>query len=151
MNGDSNWTPSSDADAIQGTISRIDIEGPDDTLGALFPTQPDGVKFLRENNAWGFVMMEKEPAFVAMYVSRSSKEVRFFARVSEIVEAEEAELAHPVGEYPQFDVGKKVVLFTTGSLYELKEPIPYRDKTPYSLRYITLGNFRTATGTDELF
>jgi hypothetical protein len=60
-------------------------------------------------------------------------------------------LAHPVEEHPRFESGKKVVVFEPQSLYMLEDPIPYRDRTPYSLRYITLGDFRTATGTDELF
>lgn len=138
-------------DALQGTITRREIDGRDDTFGALFPTKPAGIEFLRENNAWGFVTLAKEPEFVAMYVSGSEKEVQYFARVSDIVDSEEAELIRPVEEYPQFKQGKKVVQFQPQSLYKLENPIPYRNRTPYSLRYITLGDFRTATGTDELF
>lgn len=137
--------------ALQGSITRNEIDGSDDTLGALFPTQPDGVEFLQENNAWGFVTITREPEFVAIYVSGSEKAVQYFAKVNEIVDAEDAELAHPVGEHPRFESGKKVVVFEPQSLYMLEDPIPYRDRTPYSLRYITLGDFRTATGTDELF
>lgn len=138
-------------EALQGTIARHEINGPDDTLGALFPTQPDGIEFLRENNAWGFVSISREPAFVAMYVSGSESGVKYFARVEEIVNTENAELARPTEEYPHFESRKKVIVFQPESLYELEDPIPYRNQTPYSLRYITLGDFRTATGTDELF
>jgi len=145
------WNPSPGANAIQGTISREEIDGTDDTLGALFPTKPDGIEFIRENNAWGFVTISRDPEFVAIYVSGSAKEVQYFARVKEIVDAEDAELARPVEEYPQFEPSKSVVVFEPGSLYELTNPIPYRVKTPYSLRYTSLGEFRTATGTDELF
>jgi len=137
--------------ALQGSITRNEIDGSDDTLGALFPTQPNGVEFLQENNAWGFVTITREPEFVAIYVSGSEKAVQYFAKVNEIVDAEDAELAHSVEEYPRFESGKKVVVFEPQSLYMLEDPIPYRDRTPYSLRYITLGDFRTATGTDELF
>lgn len=146
-----NWTPSPDANSVQGTISRKEIEGPDDTQGALFPTKPDGVEFIRENNAWGFVTVGREPEFVAIYVSGSAKEVQYFARIEEIVNARDAKLARQVEEYPQFDSSKSVVVFKPESLYELEDPIPYRMKTPYSLRYMNLGDFRTATGTDELF
>ena len=137
--------------ALQGSITRNEIDGSDDTLGALFPTQPKGVEFLQENNAWGFVTITREPEFVAIYVSGSENAVQYFAKVNEIVDAEDAELAHPVEEHPRFESGKKVVVFEPQSLYLLEDPIPYRDRTPYSLRYITLGDFRTATGTDELF
>ncbi len=137
-------------DAVQGTISRQDVDGPDDALGALFPTREDGIDFLRKNNAWGFVTMNRDPEFVAMYISGGPNEVRFVARVKEIVDAEDADLARPSEEYEQYSSGKQVVVFEPGSLYKLEDPIPYRDKTPYSLRYISLGDFRTATGTDEL-
>lgn len=138
-------------DALQGTIERHEIEGQNDTSGALFPTQPNGVEFLRENNAWGFVAISQEPDFVAMYVSGSQKAVKYFARVEEIVDAESAELARPVKEYQQYESGKNIVLFQANSLYKIEDPIPYRNQTPYSLRYIKLEDFRTATGTDELF
>lgn len=145
------WEPRPGADALQGTISRNSINGSKDTLGVIFPTKPDGVEFLRENNAWGFVRIKKQPEFVIMYVSGSAKEVRYFARVLDIVDAKEANLARSEDEYPQFDTHKKVVVFEPGTLYEIENPIPYRVKTPYSMRYTTLGQFRSATGTDELF
>ena len=94
--------------ALQGSITRNEIDGSDDTLGALFPTQPKGVEFLQENNAWGFVTITREPEFVAIYVSGSEKAVQYFAKVNEIVDAEDAELAHPVEEHPRFESGKKL-------------------------------------------
>lgn len=145
------WIPSPGANSIQGEISRREIEGADDTQVALFPTKPEGIEFIRENNAWGFVTISREPEFVAIYVSGSAKEVRYFARIEEIVNAKNAELARPVEEYPQFDPSKSVVVFKPESLYELEDPIPYRVKTPYSLRYTKIGDLRSATGTDELF
>lgn len=90
----------------------------------------------------GFVTMTQEPEFVAMYVSGSENAVQFFARVEEVVDAEDAELARPVEENPQFEAGNKVIMFQPRSLFELEDPIPYRNRTPYSLRYITLGDFR---------
>jgi hypothetical protein len=146
-----NWSPSPDANAIQGTISRSEIDGTDDIQGALFPTKPEGISFLQENNAWGFVRVSREPEFVAIYVSGSAGKVQYFARVKEIVRAEDVELARPVKEYPQFDRSKSVLVFEPGSLYKLEDPIPYRVKTPISLRYTSLGRLRSATGTDELF
>lgn len=145
------WNPSPDANAIQGTITRGEIEGADDVKGALFPAKPAGVEFIQENNAWGFVTISRNPEFVGIYVSGSTKEVQYFARVKEIVGAQDAELARPREKYLKFDSSKSVVVFEPESLYELENPIPYRVKTPYSLRYTSLGQFRTATGTDGLF
>jgi len=89
-----------------------------------------------------------------MYVTSPVQEVRFFAEVDDIVPAREAELSKPVESYDSiahFDSDKKVVTFKSGSLYELKDPIPYGGgKTPYSLRYTDLQSFRNAKTTDDI-
>lgn len=140
-----------DASAVQGTIVRETIEGADDTLGGVFPTTPDGVEFLEENNAWGFVTISQKPDFVAMYVSAPQKEVQYFARVKSIIGADIVELARSPNTYAKYQSDKQVIEFESDSLYELEDPIPYREKIPRSLRYTDLGRFREATGTDDLF
>lgn len=140
--------------AIVGTIRREDIQGPEDATVAVFPTRESGIDFLRENNAWGFVSIAEQPEYVAMYVSRSVKKVKYFATVKDIVPAEEAKLDRPIGEYiddAKFAQDKKVVNFEPGTLYELANPIPYQSKYPQSLRHTTLGKIRTAETTDDLF
>jgi len=142
------------ADAVQGTISREELEGPDEATVAVFPSQTSGVEFLKENNAWGFVRINQEPEYVAMYISDDVQEVRYVARVREIVSATEAQLARTlesyVGDQAEFDEGKKVVLFEPGSLYELADPIEYESRVPYSLRYTELGRFKRAETTDDI-
>lgn len=149
------WTgPKTGADAVVGQRSRTAIEGPDDATIAVFPSQLSGVEFLKENNAWGFVRINREPEYVAMYVSDDVQAVQYVAEAKEIVPAPEAELARTLesygGEQAEFGQDKKVVVFEPESLYELTDPIPYESRVPYSLRYTELGRFRTAETTDDI-
>lgn len=140
-------------DAIVGKISRKQLEGPDDADVAVFPARPSGVKFLRDNNAWGFVKIGRTPDFVAMYVSDDPSEIRYIAEVDRVVGATEADLVKPAEEYTEeasFDPKDRVIVFKPGTLYELEDPIPYEEKYPRSLRYTTLKKIRKATTTKDV-
>lgn len=154
VTGDGWDGPQIGAVAVQGTISREELEGPDEATVAVFPSQTSGVEFLKENNAWGFVRIDQMPEYVAMYISDDVQEVRYVARVREIVSATEAQLARTlesyVGDQAEFDENKRVVLFEPESLYELADPIGYESRVPYSLRYTELGRFKQAGTTDDL-
>lgn len=149
------WTqPQTGSDAVSGVINREELDGTDDDLVAVFPSQTSGVEFLKENNAWGFVRINRTPEFVAMYISDDVQAVKYVARVREIVPATEANLARTlesyVGDLAEFDERKQVVVFEPGTLYELADPIEYESRVPYSLRYTELGRFRQAETTDDL-
>lgn len=149
------WVPEVGANAIAGTISRSELNGSPDASVVVFPTQESGLTFLRENNAWGFVRMGQTPDYAAMYVTRTDREVRYVAEVREVVAAEEASLAKSLEEYSgeeaEFGVGKNVVVFEPGTLYELEDPIPFGSEYPQSHRYTELGKLQAAKSTDELF
>lgn len=154
-----NWEPQPDQDAIAGTISRDSLSGPDDASVVVFPTKESGVDFLRENNAWGFVRIGRNPDYVVMYVSEDVQQVRYVAKVEKIISAPEAELARPPEAYFEsgsdeaqagFDPDKKVIVFEDDSLYELEDPIPFETKWLQSLRYTTLGELRNADTTDDI-
>lgn len=146
--------PQTGGNAVQGTISRDELDGPDDTTVAVFPSQTSGVEFLKENNAWGFVHINQQPEYVAMYISDDVQQIRYVARVKEIVPSTEATLARTlesyVGDQAEFDEDKKVVVFEPGSLHELEDPIEYESRVPYSLRYTELGRFKEAQTTDDI-
>lgn len=146
--------PQTGANAVRGSISRAELEGEDDTVVAVFPSQMSGIEFLKENNAWGFVHIDQRPEYVAMYISEDAQQVQYVARVKEIVPATEATLARTlesyVGEQAEFDESKQVVVFEPGSLYELEDPIDYESRVPYSLRYTELGRFKQAETTDDI-
>jgi len=152
---DTEWDgPTTGANAVQGHITRAELDGTDDATVAVFPSQQSGVEFLKENNAWGFVHIDREPDYVAMYVSEDVQEIRYIAEVNAIVPATEAQLARTlesyVGEQADFDESKQVIHFEPGSLYELTDPIKYESRVPYSLRYTELGRFKTADTTDDI-
>ena len=152
---ESSWDgPQTGSNAVQGTISREELTGADDATVAVFPSQTSGVQFLEENNAWGFVGINQEPEYVAIYVSDDVQAVRYVARVKEIVPANEATLARTLksyrGDQAEFDENQKVVVFEPGSLYELTDPIPFESRVPYSLRYTELGRLKSAETTDDI-
>ena len=139
--------------ALAGEIRRADLTGPDDAEVAVFPTRESGLPFLIENNAWGFVRIGRDPEYVAMYVTQDIREVQYFATVQDVVPPADAELVREPTEYldrDEIDGDKMVVRFKPGSLYRLEDPIPYANKYPQSLRYTTLGKFRTAETTDDI-
>lgn len=156
----SGWEPSEGANAIRGTISREQIEGNDEDLVAVFPSKKSGVSFLKENNARGFVRIGQNPDYVAMYVSEDEQAVKYVAEVKDIVQADNADLARSIDFYSKsasedeqagFDSAKKVVVFETGSLYELSDPIPFKNEWIQSLRYTTIGELKRAETTDDIF
>ncbi len=140
-------------DQIIDTIRRADIKGDDDAKVAVFPTRESGLPFLKENNAWGFVRVGSEFEYVAMYVTGDVRQVKYAAKVKDIVPPNEADLKRPPLSYVdrnEIDEGKMVVRFEPGSLYELADPIPFETKYPQSHRYTTLGALRTAETTDDM-
>lgn len=137
------------------TISRDEIQGDPDDLVAIFPTQEFGVKFLLENNAWGLVRISREPVYIAMYVSDPVREIKYIGKVRDVVSVNdiEDELKSSVKEYTSKaggGTGNKLVRFEKNGLYQLEEPIPYKNKHPQSLRYANLSDIRNATTTDDI-
>lgn len=141
-------------DRVVGTISREEIEGDPNATVAVFPTRVSGLPFLKENEAWGFVRVGREFDYVGMYVTRDVREVQYFAKVDRIVSPDEADLMRKPSDYKdgaKIAEDKKVILFEKGTLYQLEDPIPFETEFPQGLRYTTLGQFREARTTDDLF
>jgi len=156
----STWTPNQGANAISGRISRRELQGNDSDLVAVFPSKKSGIPFLKENNAWGFVRIGKNPEYVAVYVSEDVQMVKYVAKVKDIVSPEEADLARPLDFYNEaasddeqagFDPAKNVIIFEEGSLFELEDPIPFNNEWIQSLRYTSLGELKAAENTDDIF
>jgi len=141
------------ANHVAGKIVRQEIEGDPDERLAVFPTQTSGLPFLIENEAWGFVRVGSNFDYVAMYVTDDVQEVKYFAKVEEIVEPEQAELMREPSAYKdgaKIAEGKKVINFESESLYELEDPVPFESAYAQSLQYTTLGALRTAETTDDM-
>jgi hypothetical protein len=140
-------------DQVAGTIARQDIDGDSDAQVAVFPTKESGLPFLKENEAWGFVRVGSDFDYVAMYVTGDVREVKYFAKVRDVVEPDEAELIREPSDYKdgaKISEGKKVIEFVPGSLREIENPVPYESKYPQGLRYTTLGDLRDARTTDDM-
>jgi hypothetical protein len=138
---------------VAGKLARNEIEGDSDARVAVFPTKESGLPFLKENEAWGFVRVGSKFDYVAMYVTGDVRKVKYFAKVSDMVEPDEADLMREPLDYKnraKIDEGKKVIEFKPGSLYELEDPVPYESKYPQGLRYTTLGQLRNAETTDDM-
>ena len=138
---------------VAGKIARNEIKGNDNARLAVFPTKKSGLPFLIENEAWGFVRVGSEFDYIAMYVTGDVRKVRYFAKVKDIVDPDEANLAREPEDYQdgaKISEGKKVIRFEPGSLYELEDPVPYETAYPQSLQYSTIGAFRTADTTDDM-
>jgi predicted type IV restriction endonuclease len=138
---------------IVARIRRAEIDGNEDAKVAVFPTKESGLSFLKENNAWGFVRVGSEFEYVAMYVTGDVRQVKYFAKVEDVVTPEEAKLSRPIDEYAdaaKIAEDKLVIRFEPASLYELEDPVPYETKYPQGLRYTTLGALRSAETTDDM-
>jgi predicted type IV restriction endonuclease len=150
----SEWEPGEGKNAVAGTISRKDIEGPANGQIAIFPTRTSGIKFLRENNAWGFVRVGQNPDYAGFYVAGGPQEIRYFATIKEIVPAEEAVLSRDADSYTGdeagYEPGDQVVVFEPGTLYELEDPIQYKRKAPQGRVYSDLGTFQSASTTEDV-
>jgi hypothetical protein len=88
-----------------------------------------------------------------MYVTGDVQEIKYFAKVNDVFEPNEAGLMREPLDYKdraKIDEGKKVIEFKPGSLYELEDPVPYESKYPQGLRYTTLGRLWNAEKTDEV-
>jgi len=151
----SEWTPSENKNAIAGTISRAELTGDANTQVAIFPTHESGIKFLQENNAWGFVRVGQDPDYAAFYVAVGPSKIRYVATIADIIPAEKATLAQGLESYTGneagYESGDQVVVFEPGTLYEIEDPIPYEQKAPQSRVYTDLRSFKTATTTKDAY
>jgi len=135
---------------VAGLIYREEIEGDDDATVAVYASRESGVRFLKENAAWGFTRVRRDFDFIAMYISGDVGEIQFVAEPDEIVDPRSAGLERELEEY-EFEEGKQVIKFEPDTFYELEDPIPFDTKYPQSRRDTTLGKLRTAETTDDLF
>lgn len=147
------WNPGKNKNAISGKINRKSIQGSLESTVAVFPSHKSGVNFLKENNAWGFVRLGREPKYASIYLT-NEKRVKYFAEVDKIVPANKAKIARSPDNYiekARFDPNKKVIFFKTNTLKELTDPIPYKEKAPQGHIYTTLKKFKAAKTTVDLY
>ena len=118
-------------------------------------SKPKGVRFLLKYNAWGFVRIQKDPYYFALYVSRPLSRVAYFGEVEKIVYPKDFDSpisAEEASRYENFGEGKKVIILKPQSLRRLKEGIPKGPlrKLPQGIRYTTFRQLVDAKTTDDL-
>ena len=111
---------------------------------AVFPSRPEGIQFLLENTAWGYVNMTREVDYIAIYVTEPEQAVKYFGKVKKVMPQEEHEtLAREDMEGKQIILLDWVVPLST--LIKLKG-FPLR-----SLRYTSLQKLLKAKTTEDLW
>lgn len=116
----------------------------------------EGIEFLKKYNAWGFVRMAREDvSYFALYVGRPKSSVMFFGEIDSItqpLESKEDLVKIQEKDAKTFETGKRVIHLKPGTLTELKNPIPLKNKlaAPRRLRYTTLKKLVQAEKVSDL-
>jgi len=136
-------------------ISREELASLKEGKVVICPSKPEGVNFLLQYNAWGFVRIRREPEYFALYVSRPESRISFFGEVKEILYPKDP--GSPITEeearrYKEFKEGKKVIVLKPESLRRLDKGIPKGTlkKVLQGLKYVTLSQFISAKTLDDL-
>lgn len=109
-----------------------------------------GERFLLEYGAWGFVKIEKNPEYFALYLSSPVKAVRYFAVIDEIISPEGDLRVENYQEYEIYSPGK-MVIHLEEPLIELNDEIPFEGGIIPNIRYTTLDKFIEAETTKDLW
>lgn len=137
-------------------ISREELASLKDGMVVICPSKPEGVNFLLQYNAWGFVRIRKKPKYFALYVTRPESKISFFGEVEEILHPKDP--SSPITEdearrYKTFKEGKKVIVLKSESLRKLDKGIPKgtsKKKILQGIKYVTLNQFINAKTLDDL-
>ena len=111
---------------------------------AVFPSRPDGIEFLLENTAWGYVHMNRDVDYIAIYVTEPEQTIKYFGKVKKVIPQEEHErLAKAKHE------GKQIILLEW--VVPLTNPVKLKGATLRSLRYTSLQKLLKAKTTEDLW
>jgi len=139
------------------SISRQDLSVKSSGEVILCPSRIEGVGFLKKYDAWGFVNISKdhEPEYFALYVAKPHSSVMYLAEVDSITQPlkSKEELSKiQEQDLKTFETGKRVIHLKLGSLVELKDPIPLKNKklAPRALRYSILEKLVKANYVEDL-
>jgi len=131
-------------------VSRSSLSDLEEGDIVVCPSRPEGVDFLKRNQAWGFVRIRREPRYFALYVSSPIHAITHFGEVEKVAEPKDSRVANPE-EYETYGVGKKVIQLKAGSLKELGDPITKGTQPiPQGIWYTTLSKFLRANTLDDL-
>lgn len=128
---------------------RQTLNGAENTRVVWMSSRPNGIEFLREHSAWGFVKYpRRDPEMLALYVSSPVQEVKYMGKIEDVI---------PVRDFTGIDDtlrqqndGKYVI--TLSEVIELKDAIPFGEgeATVRGMTYTTLSKLKEATTIDDL-
>lgn len=131
------------------SIRRQNLDSEKDTRVVWMSSRPNGIEFLREHSAWGFVKQpRRDPEMLALYVSSPIQEVKYVGQIEDVV---------PVREFKGIDDtlrqqndGKYVI--TLSEVVELEDPIPFGEgeANVRGMTYTTTGELKEASTIDDL-
>jgi hypothetical protein len=137
-------------------ISREELASMKAGMVVICPSKPEGVNFLLQHNAWGFVRIRRKPEYFALYISHPESKILFFGEVEDVLYPQDPE--SPLTEeearsYKEFKQGKKIIVLKLGSLRKLDKGIPKgtaKRGRLQGLKYAILSKFTNAKTLDNL-
>jgi predicted type IV restriction endonuclease len=140
--------------AIQ-SIARDELAAKPSGDVVVCPSKLGGVEFLKKYNAWGFVSMNKQVPYFALYVGKPESSVLYFGEVESItkpIKSKEDIKRIEEKDIDSFPTGKRAIHLKPQTLVKLKDPIPLKNKrvAPRGIRYTTLEKLIKANNTEEL-
>lgn len=111
---------------------------------AVFPSRPEGIQFLLENTAWGYVNISREVDYIAIYVTEPEQAVKYFGKVKKVMPQEDHEILAKEDEE-----GKQIIVLDW--VVPLSNPIKLKGFPLRSLRYTSLQKLLKAKTTEDLW
>jgi len=121
----------------------------------LCPSKVEGVEFLKKYNAWGFVTMNKQVPYFALYVGSPESSVLYFGEVESItkpIASKEDIQRIEEKDIESFPTGKRAIHLKPGTLVKLADPVPLKNRriAPRGIRYTTLEKLMNANYAEDL-
>jgi len=121
----------------------------------LCPSKVEGVEFLKKYNAWGFVTMNKQVPYFALYVGSPESSVLYFGEVESItkpIASKEDIQRIEEKDIESFPTGKRAIHLKPGTLVKLADPVPLKNRriAPRGIRYTTLEKLVNANYAEDL-
>jgi hypothetical protein len=136
-------------------ISKGEMKSLKEGIVLIAPSKPEGVIFLVEHNAWGFIRLKKKTDYFALYVSSPESMISYFGKVEDVVKPRDPNSPISLEEARQYETykeGKKVVVLKPNSLKKMENGIPRGVKKGklQGIKFVTLNQFINAETTDDL-
>jgi predicted type IV restriction endonuclease len=136
-------------------VARSELATKSPGAVVLCPSKSEGVEFLKKYNAWGFVNMNKQVPYFALYVGSPESSVLYFGEVESItkpITSKEDIQRIEEKDIESFPSGKRAIHLKPRTLVKLADPIPLKNKriAPRGIRYTTLEKLINANYAEEL-